>query len=199
MKKIDRKFYYKSFRPDRQISYLVIASLLWEAYDPKSIIDFGCGLGWLLWYFKTRFMITDIMGIEPNPEIQYELRNELNKYIYPLSLSEPLFLERKFDMAVSFEAAEHIKAKYSNIIIENIARHSDLVVFSAAHPGQGGYGHLNEQHKEYWIERFEKNGMKLDSSDTETISTMIRKYGCKQWYWENVMIFRREGEENGKH
>lgn len=34
-----------------------------------------------------------------------------------------------------------------------------LVLFTAAHSGQGGQGHINEQSRAYWIDRFEKHGM----------------------------------------
>jgi len=194
IKELDQKFYYKSFRKDRQHSYIVITNLLMELFAPESVIDYGCGLGWILYFLKTRFKLTDLMGIEPNPEVQHELRDEVNEYVYPFSLIYPLKLDRKFDLAISFEVAEHVEAEHADMVVENICRHTDNVVFSSAHPGQGGYGHLNEQPKSYWIERFQKNRFELDER-TDGLSMTMRKYGVKPWYWENSMIFKRREED----
>lgn len=197
MKEIDKKFFLKSFRPDRQNSYLVISHILMEMFTPNSVIDFGCGLGWILYYFHKHFELKDLLGIEPNINIQYldsntGLKEFTNEFIYPLSLTEPLYLERKFDLAICFEVVEHFEDKYSDIAIENICRHSDDIVFSAAHPGQGGYGHINEQPKEYWIEKFSKNKFQLNSQSTYLVCNTMLKNGCKPWYWQNTMIFEKE-------
>ena len=91
---------------------------------------------------------------------------------------------------VSLEAAEHIEEKHSDMIVENICRHTDQVLFSAAHPGQGGYGHVNEQPKPYWVRKFNALGFHVDQR-TDQFVGFLRKAGTKPWYWQNVVVFER--------
>ena len=51
------------------------------------------------------------------------------------------------------------------------------IVFSAAQPGQGGTGHINEQPPEYWAQRFEGRGYDLDRTQTEALRASLRTRG----------------------
>ncbi|MDE6607582.1 MAG: hypothetical protein K2K54_07505 [Lachnospiraceae bacterium] len=63
---------------------------------------------------------------------------------------------RKFDIAISLEAAKHISKEHTNSFVNNLCRLSDIVLFSAAIPSQGGKGHVNKQRLSYWVNLFEK-------------------------------------------
>ena len=63
-------------------------------------------------------------------------------------------LGRRFDLVPSIEVAEHLPSGAADRFIESLTRHSDLVLFSAATPGQGGTGHQNEQFPDYWAAQF---------------------------------------------
>lgn len=188
---LTKKFYLKSFRKDRQASYYVIANIIMEVFAPESLVDFGCGLGWILYYLKKHFSLHDLVGIEPNPKIQHLMHDDVCGFIWPYTLETQLDLGRKFDLAVSFEAIEHIDKEHEEMVIDNITRHSDTVMFSGAQPGQGGYGHVNEQPKPHWIRKFETRGYTLDQEATGPIVSTMRQYGCKHWYVTNTMIFRK--------
>ena len=197
MIELNKKFYLKTFRPDRQHSYFLLSNIIMELWAPDSVIDFGCGLGWLLYYLKKYFNIQKLMGIEPNLEIQYidsdtKLKEYVGESIYPISLKYPIHLKEKFDVSVSLEVLEHMEDKYADVAIDNICRHSDNVMFSAAYPGQGGWGHINEQPKEYWLEKFKLHNFNLQEEITNKVSLTLRNYGAKPWYWTNIMIFEKE-------
>ena len=66
--------------------------------------------------------------------------------------------EKHFDLAISTEVAEHLDQKDSNTFIDNLTSFSDVILFSAAIPGQGGTHHVNEQWPSYWIEKFAARG-----------------------------------------
>jgi hypothetical protein len=51
----------------------------------------------------------------------------------------------RFDLAASLEVAEHLSSARADGFVEHLTRLSDRVLFSAEVPGQGGYGHRNEQ------------------------------------------------------
>ena len=91
-------------------------------------------------------------------------------------------------MAVCLEVVEHLKPESATIICESLTSMSDLVVFSAAIPGQRGQNHLNEQYPQYWVKIFESMGyflvddIKLDIWENSEI---------EWWYRQNLMILKK--------
>merc|ERR1712194_321484 len=62
-----------------------------------------------------------------------------------------------FELVLSLEVAEHIPPEFQEELISRLAAATKkYLVFSAARPGQGGTGHIDESmHKrDWWIERF---------------------------------------------
>ena len=45
-------------------------------------------------------------------------------------------------------------AAFADVFVDSLCRHGELIIFSAAVPGQGGERHVNEQPLEYWREKF---------------------------------------------
>lgn len=85
-------------------------------------------------------------------------------------LRQPLDLERKFDLVLCVEVAEHLPESAAGTLCDTITRHCGrLVVFTAAPPGQGGTGHVNCQPLGYWRTRMEARGLQYLSSQTEQI------------------------------
>lgn len=66
--------------------------------------------------------------------------------------------QKKFDLVQSLEVAEHLYAEYAGNFIDLLCALSDVVLFSAAIPHQGGDNHFNEQPPGYWDKFFKKNG-----------------------------------------
>jgi hypothetical protein len=104
------------------------------------------------------------------------------------NLTSPRDMGRRYDLAMSLEVAEHLAPEYAAEFVARLVRLSDMVFFSAAIPGQGGYNHVNEQWPEYWAAHFAQHG--YDPID------------CIRWqvwdnpevlihYAQNVMLFAR--------
>jgi SAM-dependent methyltransferase len=151
----------------------------WLAYrfsDVRSVADFGCNNGQMLRTFRSLFSLTDTLGIDgddysegfPGKFLLHDLR-------------KPLDLGRKFDLVVCVEVAEHLPKSFADVLVATLIRHSDLILFSAAHQGQGGHEHLNEQPPEYWIEKFV--GYESDAT--------IRQYAHSWWLQQNLLLFKR--------
>jgi len=64
-------------------------------------------------------------------------------------------------MALSVEVAEHIPQSSARTFINSLIKHSDLVVFGAAIPLQGGFRHINEQWPRYWASLFSENNYRI--------------------------------------
>lgn len=115
------------------------------------IIDFGCGLGhWLHPFYMKGYR--NILGIDL-PEVEKHF--VLNKKFFTMgAVDDPLNNYGKAKLALCIEVGEHIKASHSMQLVNNLVNHSNVVMFSAAIPGQGGINHINEQWPQYWIDIF---------------------------------------------
>jgi SAM-dependent methyltransferase len=154
--------YNKEFY-DRQMhnsynSAKIILEHIFGVYRPKSIIDFGCGAGtWLKAAYELNNMQGKYVGLDGDWGAKDELMPEFIDF-RKTDFSREYFVNEKFDLAISLEVAEHIPQKYSSSFVNSIVNSSDVVLFSAAIPGQGGVNHINEQYQSYWYTLFKENG-----------------------------------------
>jgi len=63
-------------------------------------------------------------------------------------------LPRRFDLAICVQVADQLEPTHADSLVASLCDLSDVVLFSAAIPGQGGQGHRNEQWPAYWNARF---------------------------------------------
>ena len=97
---------------------------------------------------------------------------------------------RRFDLAWCFEVAEHVSPPMGDRLVEHVATSAPTVIFTAASPGQGGTGHINEQPKMYWIERFGRHGKVHRPDLSAELAAHWRTAGLQSnWLHDNVMIF----------
>lgn len=152
-----------------------------EIFSPSSVIDVGCGTGKSLdWLLSQGIDVTGVEGSE------VAIRHALNgDKILQWDLNQPLDLKRRFDLVWCFEVAEHIHPDFTDAFLKTLTTHSDNIVMSAAHPGQGGVGHFNEQPRSYWIEKLQLAGF---SHDDAARTRLIRNW---TWFPENLFVFRR--------
>jgi 2-polyprenyl-3-methyl-5-hydroxy-6-metoxy-1,4-benzoquinol methylase len=130
----------------------IVVPILIDWYGPKSVLDLGCNVGWWLHWFWMNG-IQDFIGIDGDNFFSVTAPKSI---VMAYDLTKSLDLIRKFDLVLCLEVAEHLSEP--DVIVETCIRHSDLIFWSAATPGQGGFNHVNEQPNEYWIEKFAKHG-----------------------------------------
>lgn len=68
---------------------------------------------------------------------------------------------KKYDLALCIEVLERINPKHANGVLNFLCEASDVVLISAARPGQGGTYHINEQPPEYWISKMKNRATVL--------------------------------------
>jgi len=157
-----------------------ILDLTIELYHPRSVLDVGCGTGISLDYFKSKGI--SVRGLEGSPLAISKARHA--PFIGQHDLHEPLNLGERFELVWCFEVAEHIHPRYVSALLATLTNHADRILLSAARPGQGGLGHLNEQPPEYWIDLMNKRGFALGPA-TE------RYRALPDHFAENILVFER--------
>ena len=140
-------------------SVKAVVPLVLDLAPIESVLDVGCGVGhWLAGFAEAG--VSDLMGIDRD-EVPVHLLQIPTSGIERVDLSRPFDLGRTFDLVVSLEVAEHLPAASADGFVASIAAHGDLVLFSAAIPGQGGVSHINEQWAHYWSALFAKSGFEV--------------------------------------
>ena len=200
--------YYAGHSTGSYESALVVLPIVFEQLGmPASILDVGCGVGTWLKAAQDLLGNVETLGVDhPQPNRSSSPPGSSKRGAKlgapPLliaeheflgaDLSQPLDLGRKFDLVLSLEVAEHLEAKFAGQFVQNLVRHGDAVVFSAAIPGQGGRYHLNERFPAYWIEQFATAG--FTCYDTLRPRLWLRE-DLEFWYQQNLLIFGRAPNE----
>ena len=161
-----------------------------ELSTAKSLVDVGCGMGsWAK--AAIDLQIPEILGIDGDFVDDSLLVIPLEKF-YRQDLSKSFLLQNRFDLAVSMEVAEHIEEKNADTFVANLTNLSDVIIFSAAVPGQGGVYHVNEQPQSYWVEKFERQGY---SCSVELRNRVWMDESISNYYRQNVLMFCKTGSD----
>ncbi|HET6779033.1 MAG TPA: class I SAM-dependent methyltransferase [Gemmatimonadales bacterium] len=155
-----------------------------EMLQPTSVLDVGCGRGiWLAeWVGKG---VSDVYGIDGSYLDATTLEIAPGRFM-PQDLSQPFWVGRRFDLIESLEVAEHLPESAAESFIDSLTRHGDVIMFSAAVPGQGGEYHVNEQPLEYWREKFARRGY----AAYDPLRRVLRNNDqVEPWYRYNLLVY----------
>lgn len=154
---------------------------------PASLLDVGCGDGSLV--LRAREFGVDAIGVDLTVPDHAAFRQA--------DLRVPLDLGRTFDWVLCWEVAEHLPAEAADTLISLLARHlapGGTLLFTAAHPGQGGDGHLNEQPAVYWRDKLTAAGLHPEPVETQQLAAAwTAEAKTTPWYGANLQVFRAPG------
>jgi SAM-dependent methyltransferase len=184
-------FLYGLFHDMALVTAPKLAIALRETFpDAKRVVDVGCGTGVLAKELKDKGLT--VVGCEYSPRARrYAARQGVE--VYPFEIQSHLdqrLHEAPFDLATSTEVAEHLPESLADGFVDFMVAEAPLVVFTAAHPGQGGHGHINEQPQAYWIEKFEARGHAHDALTSGRLRERAIELGIDSWLYDNLMVFR---------
>lgn len=92
-------------------------------------------------------------------------------------------------MGFLIEVCEHLSVRAADVLIGKLTDLCGIIVFSAAYPGQGGIGHINEAHLSFWEVFFRLRGYK--SADVLRPS-LWNDSELPIFYRQNIVVFFRE-------
>lgn len=161
-----------------------ILHLLFEDAKPQSVLDVGCGNGTWLKSLSLDFGVTNFLGLDNSIYDSKSFQIPPQNYLQ-VDLSKKTQLGKSFDWVFCLEVAEHLPSSSAQILIETLTSHSNKILFSAAIPGQGGIGHLNEQWPAYWQKLFKAKGFLVYDVLREKIwnNKLI-----EPWYKQNLFV-----------
>lgn len=173
--------FYDEIRAGTIASAAVVVPRLFELVKPARVIDVGAGEGhWLLAFEQ---LGAEVIGLDGS----YVTSSPLGDRFVPHDLATPLpeHLAGRFDLALSLEVAEHLPPRRAAGFVRDLCQLAPVIVFSAAIPGQGGTGHVNEQWPSYWTELFEAEGFAVSGALRFELWNDDR---VENWYRQNLLV-----------
>jgi SAM-dependent methyltransferase len=165
-----------------------MAATIKRLFEPKSVIDVGCGTGALL--AQLQQIGLEVRGLEYSDAGIARCR-EKGVQVEKFDLETEEAIEGSWDLTASFEVAEHLSESMADSYVRVISQFSPIVIMSAATVGQGGRDHFNEQPHEYWIVKMHQQGFDYDEQTSHQVRAEWAEKGVASWYVNNTMIFRR--------
>ena len=167
----------------------IILPIVAKQVRPRNVIDVGCGIGgWLAVWQK--IFGSEIYGIDGDYVDRSQLLIDAENF-HPANLEERITLQRRFDLAMTLEVAEHLTPARADSFVEDLTRLSDVILFSAAIPAQGGTNHVNEQWQSYWAQKF----LRLGYVAVDCIRPQIwENTHLPPWRCQNTFIYIKSSE-----
>jgi hypothetical protein len=172
-----------------------IVPFILKCFPIKSVLDFGCAQGGWLSVFQEHG-VKKIMGLDGEwvdtqdlliPATSFHSVNLTTYQHNPID---------KYDLCICLEVAEHLDCCISDSLISNLTLASDIILFSAAVPEQGGQHHVNERPPSYWNEKFEVKGF------TQLDFLRPRFWENEEvawWYRQNMMVYSKTNLNDQLH
>jgi SAM-dependent methyltransferase len=182
-----RKEFFEYMDHGSRRSAAAVVSIIAKELKPESVLDLGCGRG--VWLAEWRRMqVRDCLGADGSYVDLASLAIPRECFI-ACDLARPLDLGRRFDIVQSLEVAQCIDSACADVFVDNLCRHGEMIIFSAAVPGQGGERHVNEQPLDYWREKFLLRGYAV----FDWLRPIISAIGAiEPWYRYNTLLFATE-------
>lgn len=165
----------------------VVVPILLKTFTINSVVDVGCGPATWLAVFRD-LGIDDYMGID-SEHVGINNINIASKNFTVANFENFTPIERRFNLCISLEVAEHLSESVADSFIESLTALSDLVLFSSAIPGQTGQHHVNLQWPLYWAEKFRLHGYRCSDFLRPQVWGDSR---VNWWYQQNMLLFMND-------
>jgi hypothetical protein len=176
--------FYRKQRTGSLSSAEIVLSHVFDLIQPNSILDFGCGVG--TWLAAARKLGAQrVIGYEGDWVRPHMLVDD-SILLRNIDLESNQSVDERVDLAICLEVAEHLTEKAGLRLVQSLCECSDVVLFGAAIPGQGGRHHINEQWQSYWIAAFAANSFEAYDIVRPQFWNDTR---VDLWYAQNPLLY----------
>jgi trans-aconitate methyltransferase len=180
--------YYQNIDDSNRDHFDLLAKTLIKVFKPQTVVDVGCGSGGIGQALLAHGAGA-VHGFDFSSDSITVAQAKLTS-ARQLDVTKAEAIPATGDLCLCTEVAEHLPPKFGPHLVNLLARVAPAVVFTAAHPGQGGHLHVNLRPRDYWIELFEQAGLRYNSGAVEAMRTMYEGR-MNQDYDVNLMVFCR--------
>lgn len=169
-----------------------LGAWLLKRFQPRSVIDLGCSNGlYLLPYIEAG---CEALGVDACSTGG----NMLPRGLYTrVDLRLPYEPPQRYDMAICCEVGEHLEEEHAEQLVKNCCACADLILWTAATPGQGGVYHKNERVVVWWERIFADNGYVRHSLTDEMIAFICANIPAHDapWMRWGSAIYRKVNQD----
>jgi hypothetical protein len=177
-----------------------------NSYQIKHSIQFadiGCGGGEYIHFFTQSGLTT--LGVESTTNSIPHFKSGAGtgiatevtpSYLCIVDITQPEVFKsiigpKSCALAICLEVGEHLPIQSAPDLVKNLTYLSDMILFSAAGPGQGGHNHVNCRPATYWQELFYDNGFAFSLKRTEDFRAALYPFSHKKElsaYYKNGFV-----------
>jgi len=155
---IDKDEFYFADRKNLEAKHFMMIRNWFDKFNPKSILDIGCGFGLFGYAAKTI-----------NPEIEYtgvDISKYVGKYwndnIGELIVNDitNVFINKHYDLILFIDILEHLLYEDLEIVLKNECNRDGAFIFSIPFEGdpnlEADATHIIKEDKDWWVEKLSK-------------------------------------------
>ena len=159
-----------------------IAQNLIDKFNPSTVLDAGCAMGYLVEALRKRGV--KAYGFDISEYAISNVAEKVKPYCFVHSITDelPNNMPQKFDLVITIETLEHLFPDEGSKAIKNLCKYSDTIIFTSTPSDIENLTHLNVQQAEYWCKEFAKNSFFRDH-------ILPMDFIC-----EHAMLFKRKNQ-----
>jgi len=182
----DKEYFEKHFNPPYNRSqarwfdfFNHIADELVRSLKPRTILDVGCAIGFLVEAFWRRGVRA--YGIDLSEYAIDQVPEDLKGFCAVNSVLEPLpeDFPRTYDLITCIEVLEHLSEDDGRVAVKNIASKTRCILFSSTPHDLTEPTHVNVRPVIYWLQSFAEVGfypdLRFDASFVSPQAFLLRK------------------------
>lgn len=182
--------YFSMIERNEKASVAAISAWIVENFQPRRIVDVGCGPGHMM--AALRDLGVSTFGVDI-AKAGLKMAKTKNLDVRKLDLTKNEALPGvPYDVVICCEVAEHLDAEFAPGLVKTLTGAGNVVFLTAAEPDSSigpGLHHVNEQPNSYWISLMHREGWELDQEKTDGARLRFKAQNVIS-YLQKAMIFR---------
>lgn len=135
-----------------------IAENIVNRIKPKSVMDAGCAMGFLVEGLRKHDV--EAFGVDISSYAISLVHESIKQYCWEGSVTSPF--PTRYDLITCIEVLEHLPPNEADLAINNLCQFTDDILFSSTPFDYKEITHLNVRQPEYWAEKFSEQGFFRD-------------------------------------